>query len=130
MNRRLTATVVVLAMVMLAACGSDSDASTEPDPFSAAGTGLCQAADAADRPTEARQVFFDTVHQPLHELAAQTGSTDRSVAADLLEAKQHVEAAFGDDGSSLPGALDELVETTNAALRTLDRPELACGSNR
>ncbi len=128
MSHRLITVPTVLAVlaVSTAACSSGSERSSADDPFVNAGVGLCRAADVADRPDEARAAFFDSVHQPLHELADETATRDRAVAADLLEAKQRVEAAFDGDESSLPGTIEELVDATDAALRTLDRPQLDC----
>lgn len=129
MSQRLLTIVTVLA-VSTTACSSGSESSSVDDPFVNAGVGLCRTADVADRPDEARAAFFDSVHQPLHELADETATRDRAVAAELLEAKQRVEAAFGGDESALPGTTKELVNATDAALLTLDRHQLDCRSEQ
>lgn len=124
MTRTLT---VILALSLAAACSSDTNNDTA-DPFADAATGLCDTVDAAGQPDQARQLFFDEIHQPLHQLADETADADRTVAAQLLEAKQAVEAALDANTSSLGADLDRLADTTHAALVTLDRPGLPCRS--
>lgn len=126
---RTLAAVCVFA-VFTAGCGSGGDMATVENPFGAAASGLCRAATEADRPAVAREVFMGIVHQPLHELADDTATQDRAVAAALLEAKQVVESALDNDDSDLTAALDHLVDATDRALRALDRPGLPCRSNR
>jgi hypothetical protein len=90
------------------------------DAYRAAYLALCDAR-AAGAPARARRIFFDRVHTPLHELAAEVGASDRDVAADLLEAKNEVEAAFDDAHlpTSLSDGLDALSLASADALRSL-----------
>lgn len=129
MTRRLP-TILAAFVLTATACAADNESSSPEDPFATAATGLCDAAGRADNPEEARRVFFDTVHQPLHELADDTATRDRTIAADLLQAKQAVEVALEDTASALPEILDRLVAATDEALDVLDRPGLDCGGER
>ncbi len=109
----LTATAVAVS-----ACGNGG-----PQPVEVQGRGharlvasLCTAAASArsgDR-EEARRLFFDGAHQPIHELASATSEVDRVVSAQLLEAKQVVEADLGDAGAA--GLADHLVALAVAAM--------------
>ena len=125
MSRTLTA---ILALSVVAAACTSVPNNDSSDPFAAAATGLCDTVDAAGQPDQARQLFFDTVHQPLHQLADETATADRSIAAQLLEAKQAVEAALDANTSSLGADLDRLADRTHTALITLDRPGIPCRS--
>jgi len=129
MNSGLT-TILAAVVMSTVACGSTTDTSATEDPFANARVGLCQAAAVSDRPAEARAVFFDSVHEPLHELADETAARDRVAAGTLLEAKQRVEADFASDDTALPEDLDRLVDATDAALSALDQPPLNCGKER
>lgn len=126
----LTTAIAVITFGLGAGCSSRGASDTTADPFAAAASGLCEATQRADDPGQARRVFFDAVHQPLHQLADQAATVDRGAAAALLEAKQGLEAAFGDDGTNLAPALDRLVGATDTALAVLDRPGLACGGDQ
>ena len=94
LRMRMTATALALTLV---AC---SDASREDTGLegrlAGASQGLCDAQAHASRSDVARAaaVFNAEVHAFLHELAADLQETDRAAAADLLEAKQRVEAAL------------------------------------
>ncbi|MGH2698818.1 MAG: hypothetical protein ACRDJL_06420 [Actinomycetota bacterium] len=79
---------------------------------------LCEAQEAAGRDFgQARMVFFDRAHNPLHDIAAAVGEIDRSSAARLLEAKQAVEADFERmAGPELASDLGGLVAETRDAL--------------
>lgn len=75
----------------------------------------------------AREEFHDTVHQPLHDLAAETSDVDRTVAAALLEAKESIESGFAsDDGPMLKATIDELVVAVDEALRATGHRSLPC----
>ena len=81
---------------------------------------LCTAAAAArsgDR-EEARRLFFDGAHQPIHELASATSEVDRVVSAKLLEAKQAVEDDLDDPGAA--GLADHLAALAAAAAVAAD----------
>lgn len=54
--------------------------------------GLCE---AAAQPGEARALFFDRSHEPLHTVARALEDLDRAQAAQLLEAKERVESELG-----------------------------------
>lgn len=78
--------------VALTGCGSSStdDADTGAAPVLVA---VCDAADADD--PAAAEAAFGQAHDGLHTLARELQEGDRrDAAADLLEAKQRVEAAF------------------------------------
>ena len=120
---------VSLALAFTACSTADENPQTR-DEFSVAADGLCRTAAVADDLAAARSVFFDTVHQPLHQLADDTTAEDRGAAAALLEAKQRVEAALDTADPSLPAAVDELIDATGDALETLDRPGPDCETDR
>jgi len=70
-------------------------------------------------------VFFDDAHDGLHDLASRSADVDRAVTADLLRAKERIEALMDSSSASdLQSALAELANATGAAARTLD-PEAA-----
>lgn len=70
-------------------------------------------------------MFFDDAHDGLHDLAARTAEVDRAVTADLLRAKERIEALMDSSSASdLQSALANLADATGAAARTLD-PEAA-----
>lgn len=105
---------LIAAVAVLAGCAAGS-AKRAPDPlpdhYRSTLTAVCAATSAAragDLPA-ARQAFYDTAHQALHQLAADAARTDRPVAARLLEAKEVVESAF-----SSPTAPAELASHLNA----------------
>jgi hypothetical protein len=61
----------------------------------------------------------------LHDLAARTAEVDRAVTADLLRAKERIEALMDPSSASdIQSALADLADATGAATRTLD-PEAA-----
>lgn len=91
---------------------------------------LCDAQEAASRdPEQARTVFFDRAHDPLHDIAAAAQEVDRSSAARLLEAKQAVEGDL--ERMQEPGLasdLGRLVAATRAALTKLSVSVPGCDS--
>lgn len=126
MGQPLTARRLVLAaaavLAVAAGCAAD-DAPRRPAAqtrYHAALAAVCTAAaDARNADVEAaRQVFYDTAHQALHELAADAQRVDRPVAAHLLEAKQAVEAGLDAPATAgeLTARLEELGVATLAAL--------------
>jgi len=116
--------------IALAACGDDSS----PAPSSRwtrAVAGLCAAAGQArgGDVDDARATFFDQSHDDLHELADEVAGDDRAAAAELLEAKEAVEADLEDSSASLPDDLDTLVDATRTAVRATGATVPAgCGS--
>jgi hypothetical protein len=125
-NGALSVLVPSMLALVVASCGAGSGGDG-PDRFAAGGDALCAATVEADTDTsEARRLFFDGAHQPLHELADETAERDRTVAARLLRAKQAVESDFETDTAHVASALAELTDATDEALRVLDRPGLNC----
>lgn len=118
------AIIAVVLLVAVAGCGGNGDAgsaTTGDDPYGGLYQGLCRARAEASQPDSARATFFDRVHQPLHELAADTAGADRAAAARLLEAKQAVEGGFAGDPGVLRSELDRLVEATRGAIAATGR---------
>lgn len=123
MTRLVLSLTAVLAVLTGCAAGS---AERAPDPprnrYRSALTAVCAAASearAGDLPA-ARQAFYDTAHQALHELAADAASTDRPVAARLLEAKESVETGFSSPPApaELASHLDALSVAAGDAITT------------
>lgn len=119
-------TLGVVAVVLVAgACGTDDDATsaaTPARPYDSLYQGLCVARARASQPAAARTAFFDSAHQPIHELAAAAARDDRAAAARLLEAKQVVERDLAGDASGLAGDLDRLLDATGRAIVATGRP--------
>ena len=137
MPRLIVSTLLAVALVA-AACDSDGGGNGDPSaPRSgalgpvtaeaAAGAvrGLCDLEAATDR-VEAEATFLDRSHETLHVIAAATEVWDRDAAAELLEAKQRVEADLADPDLPPDFAADvgALIEATRAALEAigLDAP--------
>ena len=89
------ALAVIGGWVAVVAMGGGDDGRTAEDEVVA---GVCAALDASEGGGDARAVFYDRAHEGLHELAADTSSEDRRVAATLLRSKERVEALL--DGAS------------------------------
>lgn len=85
-----------------------------------AAAGLCQARKvAATDPVAARAAFFDRSHEALHIVARVLEPVDRPLAAQLLEAKQKVEAELDAGPPSLAGDLGRLSDVYRAGLGRL-----------
>ena len=116
MARSLLALAITLSS---AGCtGRGWRASSDPDQgrLSTAGLALCEATSSArdgDVDT-ADRLFQDHVHAYLHELADRLATFDREAAADLLVAKQRVEAAL--TSSADAGELADLLGQLQVAL--------------
>lgn len=129
--RRPSALMFVLVVMALAlgACGSGGDGGGEAElgparrpvtkeaatgPFAFVHEAVCASAAAAAAGEAAlAERGFDDAHAGLHDLAAAVEGQDRAVAADLLEAKQRVEA--GGDGAAraqLASAVAAAIEAT------------------
>lgn len=117
--------VAVVLLVLAAGCagnGDDGSPTSNDDPYAQLYQGLCQARAQASQPEAAREIFFDRVHQPLHDLATEAAGGDRAAAAKLHEAKHAVERDLADDPESLRGDLDRLAEATRRAIPATGRP--------
>ncbi len=138
-SRRAIAACALAVAVLTVSCGgsgeppapsplpSGSLGPVTPDAASEAIRGLCDMAGATDRDTAAA-TFFDRSHQTLHVIAAATEVVDRASAAQLLLAKQAIEADlrepvlpedFGDH-------LGALLEATRGALGAIGLEAPAC----
>jgi len=112
---------VAVIVAIMAFSGADDRPTGEGgtrSAFGSARTALCQSADAARQgdARRARVVFFDRVHDPLHELAAAAQERDRGAAARLLEAKERVETGLEDAAPTLAEDLDTLALATGRAM--------------
>lgn len=83
---------------------------------------ICRARAAAqdgDVPA-ARDAFYGEAHAGLHGIADEMAGMDRPLAADLLRAKNAVEASFNSSaGGRLESQLDELLRVSQMALESL-----------
>lgn len=112
-------------LTMTAGCAASSnERAKEPSAarYRSALNAVCTAATSARAGdlTAARQAFYDTAHQALHQLAADAARTDRPVAARLLEAKQAVESRFSSPAvpADLAPHLNALTVAASAAITT------------
>lgn len=120
--------VVLIAMLATACSGEPApEGPADPSPAERAILGLCEIRDASDLRT-AETVFHDRSHETLHQLAADVEEVDRSAAADLLTAKQRIEADLA--GDELPDGfvadVEDLLAATRAALDVLEVPAPPC----
>jgi hypothetical protein len=130
--------LLLLALLASACSGYGNSGEPSPPPSGSLGTvtqgpadeailGLCEIAGAGDRDA-ASATFQDRSHQTLHVIAAATEVVDRAAAAELLAAKQQVEADLAPD--SLPngfgGHVEGLLEATRAALGAIGLAAPAC----
>lgn len=137
--RLLVSTLLAFALVA-AACGSNGGGSDDPSirPSGALGPvtvqaadeamrGLCELASTTDQ-AEAEAIFLDRSHATLHVIVAATEVRDRGAAADLLEAKQRVEAdlAGAELPPDFPQDVEALIEATRAALEAIGLDAPAC----
>ncbi len=124
---RARALLPIAVAIALASCGaapaeqpspsslpSGSLGVVTPDAAAEAIRGLCAVAGATERDAAAA-TFFDRSHQTLHVVAAATEVVDRTAAADLLIAKQAVEADLVEP--VLPRGFERDVEALLAATR-------------
>jgi hypothetical protein len=130
--RRLS--IAISLVVLASACtGTDQEADSPARRSrgpQAAVTGLCEAQSFASGGglDEARQVFQDQSHAYLHQLAAELQERDRSLAADLLEAKQQVERALqaGGDAELLTDLISRLRVVVETALASMGMANVGC----
>lgn len=122
----MIAMVVVVAGVT--ACSGGSDRS---DGYQSAASGLCEATTRAEEGdiegAEAR--FYDTVHQSLHDLAAEVSEVDRVTAARLLEAKEAVESGFDNEPAGLGETLRSLISAVDESLTAIGHDPPPCASD-
>lgn len=92
--------------------------------------GVCAARDEALKDADAASsLFLDEAHDGIHRLAGEVAVVDRNVAADVLEAKQGVEAAAdASSGARLERGLGELATTGADALIALDLEPPSCAT--
>jgi hypothetical protein len=137
-RRPLTSALLALALLGSACGGSGEGAEPSPLPSGSLGPvrpeaadqailGLCGIAGDTER-DEAATIFADRSHQTLHVIAAAVQAVDRAVAAELLEAKQVVEADLTEpvlpDGFS--DHVSSLLDATRAALDAIGLPAPEC----
>lgn len=94
--------------------------------------GLCETRSLVHTdPAAARDLFYGTVHSPLHDIARAAQGADRAVAARMLEAKNDTERAFNTPApaAETAGALDRLLPRTEEALRSIGVTTSACESS-
>lgn len=127
--------LLVVTVFLLTACGSDSSDNTvngksanNESPGNLVLSSMCRAVELANNGDneQASTVFRDDIHQDLHDLAARTSEYDRAVAADLLEAKQKVEAAIDDRASELGPPLTRLLADTRSAITATGTAPAKC----
>jgi len=130
MSRRtghgFSAWIAVVALVSsTTACRG---ASNPDDPYRSAASGLCEASTKADKGDVdgAGKEFYDTAHQPLHDLAAEVSDVDRAVAARLLEAKEAVESSLEGDQSELGDSFHSLIAAADQALTATGHSQTPC----
>jgi hypothetical protein len=89
---------------------------------------LCEASTKADKGDVdgAGKEFYDTAHQPLHDLAAEVSDVDRAVAARLLEAKEAVESSLEGDQSELGDSFHSLIAAADQALTATGHSQTPC----
>lgn len=81
-------------------------------------TGLCQSHESAfaGEIDDAGRLFYDTAHEPLHELSARVAKRDRTAAARVLEAKAKVESALEREDQDVARPLAELLRVSREAI--------------
>lgn len=129
----LTRAAALALLVMVTGCGRSGDG--RPDAIMVDGqavavstlvdahAALCR---AASRPAEARDLFFDRAHDPLHTVARALDGDDRPQAAALLEAKEKVESELAARRESPPGDLVRLADVYRASLGRLAITTVPC----
>lgn len=108
---RASVSLVLIAGVSCGSTdGSGSGSSPEEQRLISASQGLCEAIELAGEGDvdAAEDAFASDVHGFLHEFADRLSKSDRAATAELLEAKQRVEAAFADSAASPSDVSDAL----------------------
>lgn len=121
----------VAVLVVLSSVTACSGRSTQGDPYPLAAKGLCAAAASAvaGDVAGAESHFYDTAHQPLHDLAAEVSEIDRVLAARLLEAKEAVESGLEEDQVEMGDAFRSLIGAVNESLTAAGHDPTPCGSD-
>ena len=123
---RRAAAVVLLAL--LVGCGGSGEDDGRPETITVDGQPVAVASlvdahaalcEAVARPAEARAPFFDRSHDALHTVARALEDVDRSLAAQLLEAKETVESELGPSRPARPDDLRRLADVYRTALGRL-----------
>jgi hypothetical protein len=144
-RRRNARAVIALLVVAVASCGSNGGGGGSPTPNDPSGAlGVVTLADATaavrglctmrtmpiSNPDAANGIFYDTVHEELHIIAAATQVKDRAAAGDLLQAKEKMESDLLEHPlpSSYPADAKALAQATRAALASIGLSVPACGS--
>jgi hypothetical protein len=112
-----------VAVALSAGCSDQSGSSP-----SGALTDLCAATRGGVGLDEQESAFFDRAHDALHDLARRATDVDPEAAADLLEAKQAVEAAFTEsfDEPVSRDQVNTLIASANEALAALEEEPISC----
>lgn len=127
----MSRSAAALALAAVACSGGSSGATTvvvggeavPAERLEAAALGVCQATGQVTSDAgAARKTFFGKAHDGLHTIARALEDVDRRAAADLLQAKQAVEADLsGNPSAAVLGAdLRRLAAVTRAGLDRLD----------
>lgn len=123
-----TATVLALTALVVGAVtflGSGARQTGPPEELTGHGRAyeaICRARGAAQDGDAAasRDAFYGGAHAGLHGIADEVAEMDRPLAADLLRAKNAVEASFNSSaGGRLESQLDELLRVSQMALESL-----------
>ena len=127
---RVIGALVGTLIFLLPACRTDDAGSSFPDDVLRVDEAVCKSLAAlVDGSEGTREVFMSDAHEGLHELAARLiDKEERSVAGDLLEAKQSVEAAFESEtqAEGLRPPLATLLRASQTALKALGETVSAC----
>ena len=124
-----------IALIVLAVLGACSEAEQPPAPrsenavFVELVSDLCSAITLAEQGDVdgAERIFENEIHGLLHDLAAEIEESDREATADLLVAKNSVEAAFSSgERNSLETELTGLAESLSVALTALGIDNSGC----
>lgn len=118
----------VVVVLVLAGCAAGPRTVDPPDGPAGIVTVLCQARDLADTDPALARDAFERAHLDLHDLADEVSGVDRAAAAELLRAKQRVEAGFSaaTPPTDLAARLRTLTDTTAAALAATGIDPPAC----
>ena len=86
---------------------------------------LCETRGEED-PRVVERLFFDRAHAQMHVLAQALGEGHRRRAAELLEAKQRVEAGLAGDSGTASAGMGELIRAATKGLTALSIDPPSC----